>query len=290
MDKSGKIILVTGATGNQGGATARHLLANGWQVRAATRDPNRAEAKALAEQGAELVQADFDDPESLTRAIEGVYGVFSVQNFWGIGAEAETRQGNALAGAAKAAGVQHFVYTSVGGAEKNTGIPHFDSKWRIEERIAALGLPATILRPVFFMENFGFMFREQIAAGQITFALEPNTPLQLIAVEDIGALAALVFEQPETYIGQAIEIAGDSLTMPQIAAQLSEVTGKKVEFVEQPLEQVRAFDHEMAVMLDWFNRVGYQADIPGLRQLRPQMLTLNQWLRQNGWERVGQAG
>src|SRR5829696_2881793 len=153
MTNTDRLILVTGATGQQGGAAARHLLANGWRVRGLTRNPASDKAQALVALGAEVVEGDLYDRTSVDTALQGAYGVFSVQNFWlpDVGAEGEVRQGQLLADAAHAAGIKHFVYTSVGGAERATGIPHFDSKWAIEQHIAALGLPATVLRPVFFM-------------------------------------------------------------------------------------------------------------------------------------------
>ncbi len=282
--KSERIILVSGVTGNQGGATARHLLANGWQVRGLTRDANKPATKAFAEQGVEIVEGHFDDRASLDRALEGVYGVFSVQSGFEAGLEAEERWGKALADAAQAANVQHFVYSSVGSAEKNTGIPHFESKRRIEEHLQALGLPTTILRPVFFMENFNFMSRQSVfEQGKLGFALRPAKKLQMIAVDDIGAMTALVFEHPEEYIGKAIEIAGDELTMPATAELLSRVTGRPVTFEEQPLEPLKDYSYDLYAMQKWFNEVGYQADIAGLRRLHPGMQTLEQWLQRNGW-------
>ncbi len=250
MNKQDKIILVSGANGNQGGATARHLLANGWRVRALVRDTGKPSAQALAEQGAEIVVGDFDDRASLDAALEGVYGAFSVQTWFGHGSAVEEQQGKAFADAAQAAGVQHFVYTSVGGADKQTGIPHFDSKWNIEEHIRTLGLPATILRPVFFMENFNFMFRQSVMdEGQITWALQPHIKLQMIAADDIGAFAALAFEHPETYIGQAIELAGDALTMPETVETLTQVIGRSVRFNELPVDSLKSFGDEMYLMI-----------------------------------------
>jgi uncharacterized protein YbjT (DUF2867 family) len=153
----GRVILVSGATGQQGGTVARKLLERGFVVRALTRDPEKAEARELADLGAEVVGGDFEDRASIERALAGVYGVFSVQQFWESGYEGEIRQGVQLADAAKAAGVEHFVYSSVGSAHRETGIPHFDSKWEVEELVRASGVPYTVLRPVFFMQNWEFM-------------------------------------------------------------------------------------------------------------------------------------
>jgi len=280
MSNSDKLIVVTGATGQQGGATARHLLTQGWRVRALVRDPNKPAAQELAAKGAELAQGDLDDRASLDRALRGAYGAFSVQTFMGpAGPVGETRQGNGLADAAKAAGVQHFVYTSVGGADRKSGLPHFESKWQIEEHIRALGLPATILRPVFFMENLRSPWMGP-REGVLAIGLRPTTSLQMIAADDIGAFAALAFARPQEFVGKTVELAGDALTMPQVADALTRVSGQPVRFVELPLEQVRSFNAEMGDMMAWFNDHGYAADIPALRRLRPELLTFETWLRQ----------
>jgi len=230
MKNSEKIISVTGATGQQGGAAARHLLAKGWNVRALTRDPSKPAAQALAAAGAEIVQADNDDRASLDRAMQGAYGAFSVQNFWlpGVGAGGEIRQGKNIADAAKAAGIEHFVYSSVGAAHRGMGQAHFASKWEIEQYIQSLGLPYTILRPVAFMDNYNWQ-RAAITNGTFTgWGLRPDKGLQLIAADDIGAFAELVFAHPQDYLGKTLEIAGDELTEPQIAATFTRVIGRPV--------------------------------------------------------------
>ena len=190
----------------------------------------------------------------------------------------EARQGKTLADAAKAAGIQHFVYTSVGGAERKSGLSHFESKWQIEEHIRSLGLPATILRPVFFMENLRRHGWGR-AMGCWPWRSSPSTALQMIASDDIGAFAALAFARPQEFIGKALEIAGDSLTMPQVAGVFTQVSGQPVRFVEQPLAQVRSFNAEMGDMMAWFNDHGYEADIAGLRKLNPGLQTFETFLR-----------
>jgi uncharacterized protein YbjT (DUF2867 family) len=147
-------ILVTGATGKQGGSVVRHMLGRGWNLRALTRDPGSRAARALADKGVEIVPGDLEDPDSFHAAARGVYGVYSVQDFWSVGAKREVIRGKNLAVAAKKAGVEHFVYSSVGGAERNTGIGHWESKWEIEKHIRKLGLRSTVLRPVAFMEGY----------------------------------------------------------------------------------------------------------------------------------------
>src|SRR4029077_5754669 len=151
MADQDKIVLVTGATGRQGGAVIRHMLPKGWKLRAFTRNPASHVGQDLARQGIELVQGDLEDPATLPAALRGAYGVYSVQDFWAVGEKREISQGKNLADAAKKAGVQHFVYSSVGGAERKTGIPHWESKWEVEKHIRSLGLAATVIRPAAFM-------------------------------------------------------------------------------------------------------------------------------------------
>src|SRR5688572_288276 len=205
-----EIIAVTGATGQQGYAVAKKLLADGWKVRALTRDPNKPAAQELKSLGAELVSGDLDKRAELDAAFQGVYGVFSVQNFWlpNVGFEGEIRQGKNVADAAKAAGVQHLVYSSVGAAHRGLGQKHFDSKWQIEQHIHSLGIPYTILRPVAFYENFNWE-RASILNGTFNaIGLRPEKERQLISVEDIAVFAALAFANPDEYVGKTIELAG----------------------------------------------------------------------------------
>jgi uncharacterized protein YbjT (DUF2867 family) len=233
-----------------------------------------------------LVQGDLDDRAAVDRALAGSYGAYSVQTFMDKGTAGEEAQGKAFADAAKAAGIQHFVYSSVGGAERHTGIPHFDSKWHIEEHIRHIGLPTTVLRPVFFMENFKNFFPPALENGVLTLrlAMQPARPLALIAVEDIGHFAALAFDDPQRHIGQALELAGDELTLPEVAAKMEQAWGRKVAFVELPIAAVRSYSEEMAAMFEWFNTDGYQPDIAGLRKLHPGLLNFSAWLKKSGWQ------
>jgi uncharacterized protein YbjT (DUF2867 family) len=265
MEKGKDLILVTGATGQQGGAVARELLAAGHKVRAMTRKPEGEAAKAMAALGAEVVRGDLDDTGSLEAALEGTWGVFAVQNGWEAGIEGEEQQGKRIAKLAKQAGVQHFVYTSVGSAQRATGIPHFDNKYRVEETVRGLGLPShTILRPVFFMENLlSPWFKPGIDEGNLMMAVDAGTKLQMIAVGDIGKYGLLAFERHAELNGKAIDIAGDELTMPEAAAVIAKAKGKPVEFVAAPIEEVRKFSEDYALMLEWFDGVGYDVDIPG---------------------------
>jgi uncharacterized protein YbjT (DUF2867 family) len=281
-----RLVLVTGATGKQGGAVARHLMEHGFRVRALTRDPDKAAARSLAAQGAELVRGDMDDIRSVEPALRGAYGVFSVQNFWEVGYEREVREGIALADAAKAAGVEHFVYSSVGSAHRRTGLSHFESKWEIEEHIRASGLPATVLRPVFFMDNWEMpMLRTSILGGTLAQPLSPDRAFQQIAVDDIGAFAAMVFGRRDEWLGRAIDLASDERSMADVAQTFGRVIGRPVRYVQVPWEQFRqAAGEEYERMYRWFEDVGYDVDIAALRRIAPQLTTFEQYLRTHGWE------
>ena len=275
-----KVVLITGATGKQGGATIRHLVKQGgFKLRAMTRKPDSDAAKAVAALGAELVPGDLNDAASLERAVAGAWGVFAVQNTWEAGVEQEEEQGKRFAKVARDKGVQHFVYSSVGSAERKTGIPHFENKFRVEQTIKQLGFPShVILRPVFFMENLPSPWF--LNGDKLVTALKPETKLQMVAVEDIGKFSAKAFTEAPKFKGVELEYAGDAVTMPEAAAALSEMTGKTVTYQQIPISAVRANSEDFALMLEWFDAVGYSADIPSLESrwgIKP--LTLKQWVR-----------
>ncbi len=258
-------ILVTGATGQQGGAAARELLAAGHRVRAMTRNPDSENGKVLLALGAEVVKGDLDDVASLERALVGAWGVYSLQNTWEAGVEGEEAQGKRLAELARKAGVTHFVYASVASAHRKTGIPHFDNKARVEDTVRGLDFPSwTIVRPAFFMENLiSPWFKPAIDGGTLAVGMPSDVPLQMIAVADIGKYVRLAFERHQELNGQALDIAGDSLTMTRTADLIARTAGRPVSHFAVPLDEVRKFSEDFALMLEWFDRVGYDVDIEG---------------------------
>lgn len=287
---SDRIILVTGATGRQGGAALHHLRDAGFTVRALTRHPDSPKARALTGRATEVVRGDLDDEESIRGAMDGVYGVYSVQVSLEIGPEAEVREGTKLADAAKRSRISHLVYSSVGSADQNTGVPHFESKFRIEQHIRATGVPYTILRPVFFMENWLGM-KNNVEEGKLMFPLSPETRLQMIAVDDIGAFVTMAFQHPGKWQGRAVELAGDELSMTQIAEALGRAARRDVRYVQIPWDQFEQHaGHEMTVMCRWFEDVGYHANIGELRQERPGLMTFERWLHSNWQPSVSRAG
>ena len=280
-----KPILVIGATGQQGGAVARALLAKGQKVRVMTRHLEK--AASLAQAGAEIVQGDLTNQVNLQMALRGVHGVFAMSTPFEAGMEAEVRQGIMLADAAKQAGIAHYVYTSVGSAHRKTGIPHFDSKWTVEQHIRQIGLPVTILRPVWFMENFT-TFAKPSAEGALMLPMKPARKLAMVALKDIGEFGAAAFLRPNDFLGQAIDLAGDDLTIPETAALLTKAMGRPIRFQEFPMDQAEAtMGHDLATMFRWFNEVGYAIDIPGLKQqFGIPLTTFAEWMKTVDWARV----
>jgi uncharacterized protein YbjT (DUF2867 family) len=279
-------VVVTGSTGKQGGAVARGLLERGHKVRAVTRDPNSSQAKLLANAGATLVAASLEDTSAIMKALEGATSLFAMTTPFG-GTDAETRQGVAAAAAAKAAGV-HLVFTSVGSANRQTGIPHFDSKYEVEKYIAKVGVRATILAPVSFMENLYFA-KEQLAKGIYAAALPPTRVLAQVAVVDIGAVAVRLLEDVGRFTGKRFDLASDELTGNDALAILSRVTGRPFDYYHIPLDVIRQrMGEDAAKMYDWLDRVGYTVDRAALRREFPDVAfhDFESWAKMQDWNAV----
>jgi len=279
MNERPGIILVAGATGNQGGAALRHLLADGWKVRALTRNPDSKSARELRDLGAELVRGDFDDRKSLDQALNGVYGVFmpSFQVNMRVTPEIEIKYGIALLEAAKDAGVRHFVYTSEIGADKNTDIPYLASKGLIESRIHELGLPATILRHAFFVEWLAGSFAPIMWRG-LEKGLKQDQTIQVISLDDVGAFAAFVFNDPKRFIGQEIEIAGDETSLDQIAQTYRHVKGADLKPTWIPYWLLTRMG-QFGKLIQHLPAQESRADIASLRKLHPKLKNLEDGLR-----------
>src|SRR5450755_4320072 len=283
-------VVVTGSTGKQGGAVARGLLERGHQVRAITRDPSSSQAKSLANAGATIVAASLEDTAAITKALEGATSLFAMTTPFG-GADVETRQGVAAADAAKAAGV-HLVFTSVGSANRQTGVPHFESKYEVEKHIAKLGIRATILAPVFFMENLYFG-KEQLAKGIYGSTLPPTRTLAQVAVADIGAVAVRVLEDAGRFTGKRFDLASDELTGDDALAILSRVIGRPFAYFQVPLDVIRQHMGDDAVkMYEWFDRVGYTADRAALGREFPDVAfqDFESWAKAQDWNALLSVG
>lgn len=195
----------------------------------------------------------------------------------------EVRQGETLADAAKAAGVSHFVYSSVGSAERRAGIPHFDSKFQIEEHIRTIGLPHTIMRPVAFFFNYNAM-RLVIEQGVLPQPLSPDTKLMQLSEEDYGKMVADVFEHPQDFLGRAVEVASANMTMAEMAAAFSEVMGKPVAYRQISFDEFeQQAGKELTLMYHWFENVGYDTDLAALKAEFGEPESFETYLREHGW-------
>ncbi len=288
MEKN-KLVLIFGATGNIGGATARELLKRGWHVRAVTRTPGSDKAEALAMLGAEVVQGDMEDRASLEVVFDSIPRVLSVQNWVTNGVEGEIRQGKLVADVARSAGVGHLVYASAGTGERGSGIPHFENKIVVEDYMRQLGLPFTIVRPTPFME---LLSEKEFYPAMGTWGVEPkvvgwDTPLPWVAVHDLGLAISNVFEDPRTYIGQDITICSDVKTLAESQAIFTAIDGKKPLRIPLPVWMFgKMAGDEFVNMWRWM--AGFVRDVgpEGLwdmveasREVSPELLDMESWLQ-----------
>jgi uncharacterized protein YbjT (DUF2867 family) len=290
---SGKLVVVViGGTGQQGGAVVKSLLERGHAVRAVSRSPDsqKAKALALAHPGVTLVRADLEDTAALTKALDGATSLFVVTTPFEAGPQAETRQGISAADAAKAAGV-HLVFTSVDSANRQTGIPHFESKYRVEEHIAKIGVRHTILAPVYFMENL-YYGKAQLAKGIYATPLPPARQLAQVAVADIGAVAVRLLENPGRFAGKRFDLGVDRLTGNDVVAILTRVTGRPFTYFQVPMDVIRqGMGEDGTKMYEWFDRVGYTFDPAALRREFPDVAfhDFESWAKAQDWKTLLQA-
>lgn len=273
-------VLVIGATGQQGGSVARQLLDKGHRVRAFTRNAESSAAKQIESLGAELAVGEAEDRESVIRAAVGVDAVYAMTSFFELGLEAEERQGRTIADAVKAADVEHFVYASVGNADLSTGVAHFDSKYEIEKHIKALGIPHTIVAPVFFYENVMSPWSlPGLIEGTLSLMLLPDRPVQQIPVQDISSFVTLVLENPDRFLDKRIDIASDKLSGKRAAEIVSSASGRPIDFRQLQM------GGDSDKMLEWFETVGYSADIEALRRDYPEVgwQTFEEWAQAQDW-------
>lgn len=271
-------ILVTGATGQQGGSLTRLLLQKKHKVYALTRNTQSPAAQDLRNRGANIMKGDLDDSDSLKRAVKDVESVFLMGTPFDDGTEGETRRGKLMADIAKENNIEHLVYSSVANADKNTGIPHFESKYKVEQHIKNLGIPHTIIGPTFFMEN---LLGPGLEQGQLALPLSLSTTLQQSALQNIAEFSALVIERRKPFLGKRIDIASDDVTGEQAAKILSNELGYKIRYVPIPLEQVYQANEDMARMYEWYEKVGTGIDISALHQEYPEVnwLTFRDWAK-----------
>ncbi|GIG67907.1 NmrA/HSCARG family protein [Phytomonospora endophytica] len=278
---------VTGATGAQGGATARALLTLGHHVRALTRDPESIAAKELAELGADVVRADFDDPGSLDAALAGADGLFAMSTPFGTDLDTEVRQSVTLLDRAKAAGVGHIVYTSATNADRATGIPHFDTKYRVERHLRDLGHDWTVIGPAAFLDNWtsGWSM-EGLRNGVFALPMPADRLLAVITAADIGAFAALALDRRAEFAGRRVDIASDERTPAEIGAAIAAASGWELVYEEVPLDVTRRYSTDLAAMFGYFTETGMDVDVAALRRDHPQVgwHSVEDWAAGVDWE------
>ncbi|MGI8502190.1 MAG: NmrA family NAD(P)-binding protein [Hassallia sp.] len=288
--KVGKVLLI-GVTGGTGGNVVKGFhqqqLTN---LRAITRkiDLNRPSLSKMTEAGVELVEANLDDENSLVAAMNGISAIYCHAT----SADSakpdplEVERAKRVAQAAKKADIKHFVYNSAGGADRNSGIPHIEQKYKVEQILSSASLPTTMLRACLFMEEFWKKYtRPSILKGTFPFSIQPDKPLHLITTIDMGRVAAYVIKNPDKYIGQEIELASDVLTPKQLAKAFSQAQGTTVVHKETPAWMfLLLFQKELYALIQWYRHKGYQADVQHLRQEFPGLLTtFDEFLQETNW-------
>jgi uncharacterized protein YbjT (DUF2867 family) len=275
-------IFVTGATGKQGGAVARNLIANGFMVKALTRDPSSAAAASLKSKQIQLIKGDLNEPGTYSSHLKNVHGIFSVQALEN-GIEKEIDQGISLANLAKEYGIRHFLYSSVAGADLRTGIPHWESKFKIETHIKQLDMSHTIIRPAFLFENFLIpQVRSRLLKGKLVSPINESVGHQFIGTDDIGRISTEIFGRPEAYRGQTITLASDQMNLNRAAIIFSEILGRPVQYRHLPGLITRLFmGKNLYLMFRWLNKNQgiFLQDLAPLQRTFPGLQSLEQWAR-----------
>ena len=279
-------IAVFGATGQQGGAVVDALLDHKARVRALVRNPQSDRAQALAARGVELAAIRTDDPASLAGALTAVEAFYFMTPEANSLEEVETemRIGTALVDAAVEAGVPHVVFNSVFGADRESGVPHHDSKHWIEEHLRKSGLRATMVRATAFMENFASVMAPSLEHGEIVLRLPmpKDAALKMISIRDIGRVAAALLLDTAEAPGGVVELVGDELTGPQIAAAFGAHAGLPARYETLPLS-VLPNDLEKAMFRQFAKAEKNPSDLAVVRSIEPATLDLVEWIRATGW-------
>jgi len=272
------IVAVAGATGRQGGAVARALIADGWKVRALTRQPHSEEALALAELGAEAVACELGNRASISVALQGASALFLTTTPYESGVEEEEKQAKLAIEVSRDIGIHQIVYSSVASADQPTGVAHFESKGRVEQFLADVGAPVvTVLRPTFFMDMFlGNAFRRGLERRSIEFLIKPETRIAMIAVQDIGA-----FAHPVDLAGQVIDLAGDYPSMIELAAAMSKALDTAIEYHQVDEGELAEDIRPKPGTQRWLEEVGWQVDPAGLARYHVPLTDVSTWARRH---------
>jgi uncharacterized protein YbjT (DUF2867 family) len=272
-------ILVGGATGRQGAAVIDELLARGYKVRALTRKPEGKKALSLKARGIEVVQGDYGDPDSLLAAMNGISRMFFYSGF----SRNEVAEGKTVVAVAQSAGISQLVYSSGAAADPANGIAGA-SKMQIEIAIVNSGVPYTVFRPVAFMENFDRQQKRFVKNG-IVDSRDPDRVLHFIAIGDVGFFVGEAFDHPDQWLNKAVNIASDRMTVEEYVGTFSTVMGQNIVYHQLSLDEYLAtMPKPLRPLFQWYDEVGYEADVDGLRAAYPDLTTLDGYLRETGWE------
>ena len=282
-----KTALITGISGQAGPYLAEFLLEKGYRVRALTRNKESYKAKELEKLGAEIVEGDFGYAPTLIDAMEGVDGVFAMTTPFEKGTNFELKSGYLLEHAAIALGVKHFIYSSVASSDQETGVSHFKTKFKIENFIKSKRILYTIIRPVYFMENFlsNWMLSE-LSQGRISTTLKKDRKLQMITVEDIANIVVYIFEHRDSFLGKTIEIASDEISMEEATEIISKSLGKHFKYHELKYEDITDLGEDFVNLYKWLNEEGFKVNIPKLHSEYPEINwhSFEEWVRKQYWE------
>lgn len=283
MESTAPPVVVMGATGGQGGAVLTALRDAGHPVRAVVRDPGSRGARRLAEQDVELATADLTDVAALTAALRGATAAFAVTTPFEAGPDQEVAQGEAIIAAAGSARLPHLVFASVASADQHTGIPHFDSKARIEDQLRSADVEHTIVAPTYFFDNVAG--DPAIAHGRLPLALPPDRPLQQIDRTDLGRFVAQIVADPERHRGERLEIAGDAPTPAEMAQTISAAAGYPVTHQQTSIADVEARSPDLAAMFRFLTERGYTVDVDALHKTHPEIgwTPFADWARRQTW-------
>jgi uncharacterized protein YbjT (DUF2867 family) len=277
-----KTIFVTGATGNQGGATLRHLLSAGFRVKALLRNPSSEAGKKLIHPNVEIIKGDLNEPQTYKHHLDQVDAVFCNLSFKH-GVDKELNQGINLVNSAKENKVQFFLYSSVIGCDANTGIPHWESKFKLEKHLKKSGMAFSIIRPSSLYENLLIPeVNKRIKKGKLVLPTNGNKEQQFISADDIGKIATAIFSNPEKYAGKTMTVAAEQMDGVKLAAVLSKALDKTITYQKLPMIITRlVMGKDLTKMFRWINENDalFVKDISVVRNEFPGMLSLEQWIK-----------
>jgi len=279
--KNSKKVLITGITGQQGGALARHLLDQKVILFGLTRNKNSEKSKALTSKGVGIIEGNLDDLSSYESHLDNIDAVFLVQSFEQ-GKENEIKQGKKFIDSVKTKNVKHFIYSSVLGADLNTGVPHFESKFELEKHVKSSGTDYTILRPASFNENFlNPEITKRLEKGKLVMPLNKSVIQQFISTDDVGKIAAKVITKPKAYKNKVLSLATDEKQITEVAKLFGAAMNKEIKYQKLPGLITRLMmGKDLYKMFRYMNKNDFVVikDIEPIRQEFKGLSNLENWI------------